>query len=184
MDLTTLAVGVLVAFGVAVELACCIGIVVMRDVYDKLHFTGPATILGPLALAGAIVVQEGLNQAGIKAVLIAAPAARRQPRADPRHRAGPLHPPARPPRAGRGRAPVNVLLGTALVLVAAAGTVVVVLRDPLRQALAVSMFGILLGIVFFAVQAPDVALSEIVVGAVALPLMILLALAKIRGGAQ
>jgi energy-converting hydrogenase B subunit D len=79
---------------------------------------------------------------------------------------------------------VNVLLGTALVLVAAAGTVVVVLRDPLRQALAVSMFGILLGIVFFAVQAPDVALSEIVVGAVALPLMILLALAKIRGGVQ
>lgn len=79
---------------------------------------------------------------------------------------------------------MNVLLGTALVLVAAAGTVVVVLRDPLRQALAVSMFGILLGIVFFAVQAPDVALSEIVVGAVALPLMILLALAKIRGGAQ
>ena len=71
MDLTTLAVGVLVAFGVAVELACCLGVVVMRNVYDKLHFTGPATILGPLALAGAIVVQEGLNQAGIKAVLIA-----------------------------------------------------------------------------------------------------------------
>jgi multicomponent Na+:H+ antiporter subunit G len=71
MDLTTLAVGVLVALGVAVELGCCLGVVVMRDVYDKLHFTGPATILGPLALAGAIVVQEGLNQAGIKAVLIA-----------------------------------------------------------------------------------------------------------------
>jgi len=71
MDLTTLVVGVLVALGVAVELACCLGVVVMRDVYDKLHFTGPATILGPLALAGAIVVQEGVNQAGIKAVLIA-----------------------------------------------------------------------------------------------------------------
>lgn len=79
---------------------------------------------------------------------------------------------------------MNVLIGTALVLVAAAGTVVVVLRDPLRQALAVSMFGILLGILFFAVQAPDVALSEVVVGAVALPLMILLALAKIRGGVE
>ena len=79
---------------------------------------------------------------------------------------------------------MNVLLGLALVLVAAAGPVVVVLRDPRRQALAVSMFGILLGILFFAVQAPDVALSEIVVGAVALPLMILLAMAKIRGGVQ
>jgi len=79
---------------------------------------------------------------------------------------------------------MDVLLGAALVLVGTAGTVVVVLRDPLRQALAVSMFGILLGILFFAVQAPDVALSEIVVGAVALPLMILLALAKIRGGVR
>ena len=79
---------------------------------------------------------------------------------------------------------MNVLLGLALLLVAAAGTVVVVLRDPRRQALAVSIFGILLGILFFAVQAPDVALSEIVVGAVALPLMILLAMAKIRGGVQ
>jgi uncharacterized MnhB-related membrane protein len=48
----------------------------------------------------------------------------------------------------------------------------------------VSLFGILLGILFFAVQAPDVALSEIVVGAVALPLMILLALAKVRGGTR
>ena len=79
---------------------------------------------------------------------------------------------------------MNVLLGTVLTLVAAVGTVVVVLRDPLRQALAVSLFGILLGIYFFSVQAIDVALSEIVVGAVALPLMILLALAKIRGGVQ
>ena len=42
----------------------------------------------------------------------------------------------------------------------------------------------LLGILFFVFQAPDVALSEIVVGAVAAPLMILLALAKVRGGAE
>lgn len=71
MDLTTIAAAVLVTVGVAVELACCVGVVVMRDVYDKLHFTGPATILGPLALTAAIVVQEGLSQAGIKALLVA-----------------------------------------------------------------------------------------------------------------
>jgi uncharacterized MnhB-related membrane protein len=79
---------------------------------------------------------------------------------------------------------MNVLIGIALVLVGVTGTVVVAQRDPLRQALVVSLFGILLGILFFAVQAPDVALSEVVVGAVAMPLIILLALAKIRGGAQ
>jgi uncharacterized MnhB-related membrane protein len=42
------------------------------------------------------------------------------------------------------------------------------------------VFGLSLAILFFAFQAPDVALSQIVVGAVALPAMILLALGKVR----
>jgi energy-converting hydrogenase B subunit D len=67
-----------------------------------------------------------------------------------------------------------------LVLVAVCGTCVVLARDPLRQALMASLYGLVLGILFFAFQAPDVALSQTVVGAVALPLMILLALAKVR----
>jgi energy-converting hydrogenase B subunit D len=67
-----------------------------------------------------------------------------------------------------------------LLLVAAGATVVVAARDPLRQTLAASLQGLLLGILFLLFQAPDVALSQIAVGAVALPLMILLALAKIR----
>jgi uncharacterized MnhB-related membrane protein len=79
---------------------------------------------------------------------------------------------------------VTALQATILLLVAAGGTAVVLTRDPLRQAMVASFFGILLAILFFVLQAPDVALSEIVVGAVALPLMILLSLAKIRGGQQ
>jgi uncharacterized MnhB-related membrane protein len=79
---------------------------------------------------------------------------------------------------------VTVLQSAILVLVAAGGTCVVATRDPLRQAMAASLFGILLAILFFVLQAPDVALSEVVVGAVALPLMILLSLAKIRGGTR
>jgi energy-converting hydrogenase B subunit D len=71
-----------------------------------------------------------------------------------------------------------------LTIVALGGLGVVLTRDPLRQAVVVSFFGMLLGILFFVLQAPDVALSEIVVGAVASPLMILLALAKVRGGAE
>jgi uncharacterized MnhB-related membrane protein len=43
-----------------------------------------------------------------------------------------------------------------------------------------SVYGLILGILFFVFQAPDVALSQTVVGAVALPLMILLALAKVK----
>ena len=71
-----------------------------------------------------------------------------------------------------------------LLLVAAAGTGVVLTRDPLNQAVGVSFFGLLQAILFLIFQAPDVSLSAIVVGALALPLMLLLALAKIRGGAE
>ena len=65
-------------------------------------------------------------------------------------------------------------------MVAAGGLAVVLTRDPLHQAIVVSFYGILLALMFFLFQAPDVALSQITIGALALPLMILLALAKIR----
>ena len=77
---------------------------------------------------------------------------------------------------------MTAVQATSLVLVAVGGTLVVMTRSPLRQAMVASYFGILLAILFFTMQAPDVALSEVVVGAVALPLMVLLSLAKIRGG--
>lgn len=67
-----------------------------------------------------------------------------------------------------------------LLFVAAGGTAVVFTRDPTSQAIVVSFYGFLLSIMFFVFQAPDVALSQIVIGAVALPLMILLALARIK----
>jgi uncharacterized MnhB-related membrane protein len=67
-----------------------------------------------------------------------------------------------------------------LLLVAVAGAGVVRTRDPLQQSIAVSFYGLTLALMFFLHQAPDVALSQIVVGAVALPLMILLALAKVH----
>jgi energy-converting hydrogenase B subunit D len=68
--------------------------------------------------------------------------------------------------------------------VAVAATSVVLARDPLRQAMVASIYGLVLGILFFVFQAPDVALSQTAVGAVALPMMILLALAKVRGGEE
>ena len=68
----------------------------------------------------------------------------------------------------------------ALTVVALGGTAVVLTREPARQALVTSVFGLSRAILFFVFQAPDVALSQIVVGAVALPAMILLALRKIQ----
>jgi len=67
----TAAADLLIAFGVAVELACCAGIIVMRGAYDKLHYLGPAAIVGPLSIAAAIVVRESVSPAGIKALLTA-----------------------------------------------------------------------------------------------------------------
>ncbi|MBV9802292.1 MAG: DUF4040 domain-containing protein [Solirubrobacterales bacterium] len=73
-----------------------------------------------------------------------------------------------------------VLQIAALAAVAIAGGAVVLARDPLRQTLVLSVYGMALVMLFFVFQAPDVALSEIVVSTVGLPVMILLALRKVR----
>jgi uncharacterized MnhB-related membrane protein len=67
-----------------------------------------------------------------------------------------------------------------LVLVAGAATAVVLIRVPVRQTIALSAYGLLLALMFLAFQAPDVTLSALTVGAVALPLLLLLTLAKVR----
>lgn len=67
-----------------------------------------------------------------------------------------------------------------LLFVAGGGTAVVFTREPAAQAIVISFYGLLLSIMFFVFQAPDVGLSQIAVGAVALPLMILLALARVK----
>ena len=74
---------------------------------------------------------------------------------------------------------MTVVQAITLIVVALGGTAVVLTRDPARQALLTSVFGVSLAVLFLAFQAPDVALSQIVVGAVALPAMIMLALRKI-----
>jgi energy-converting hydrogenase B subunit D len=67
-----------------------------------------------------------------------------------------------------------------LVLVAVGATGVVLIRSPVRQVVALSVYGLLLAVLFLAFQAPDVTLSELTVGAVVLPILLLLALAKVR----
>ncbi len=74
----------------------------------------------------------------------------------------------------------TILQNGILIFVAAAATAVVFTRDATSQAVVVSFYGLILGVMFLVFQAPDVALSQIVAGAVALPLMILLALARVR----
>jgi len=75
---------------------------------------------------------------------------------------------------------MDVLQVTVLVLVASGATAVVLIRAHVRQVLALSVYGVLLAVLFLVFQAPDVALSELTVGSVALPIVLLLTLAKIR----
>ena len=75
---------------------------------------------------------------------------------------------------------MTVLQIAALAAVAIGGTAVVVAPNPLKQTLVLSVYGMSLTALFFVFQAPDVALSEIVISTVGLPVMILLALRKVR----
>jgi energy-converting hydrogenase B subunit D len=75
---------------------------------------------------------------------------------------------------------MDTLQATVLVLVAAGALVVVRTKDRIRLVLMLSVYGILLAVLFLVFQAPDVTLSELTVGAVLLPLILLLALAKVR----
>ena len=75
---------------------------------------------------------------------------------------------------------MDALQTLVLLFVLISGTAVALTRKPVEQAVGLSFYGLILALMFLVFQAPDVALSQIAVGAVALPLMILLALAKIR----
>lgn len=67
-----------------------------------------------------------------------------------------------------------------LVLVAAGGLAVVTQRNPLHQAMASGGFGITLAVLFLTFHAPDVALSEIVVGSFVVPTLVLVAVRRSR----
>jgi energy-converting hydrogenase B subunit D len=75
---------------------------------------------------------------------------------------------------------VTALQVVALAAVAVTGTATVLVRDPSRQVVVAGFFGLALAVLFFVLGAPDVALSQIVVSAVAVPVMALLALARFR----
>jgi len=74
----------------------------------------------------------------------------------------------------------DVLQIALLLLVGAGATAVVLVREQVRQVLVLSVYGLLLALLFLVFQAPDVTLSELTIGSVVLPIVILLTLAKVR----
>jgi uncharacterized MnhB-related membrane protein len=74
----------------------------------------------------------------------------------------------------------DALIVAALVLTALMATAVVLTRDPARQAIVLSGYGLALAILFLLLQAPDVAMSQTAVGTVVVPLIVILAIHAIR----
>ena len=68
---------------------------------------------------------------------------------------------------------LNLLLGALFLMVAAGGTAVALNRRPHQQVYAIAFYGVALSLLFLALQGPDVALSEIVVGGAAVPSLFL-----------
>lgn len=75
---------------------------------------------------------------------------------------------------------MNWFAAALLLLLAIAGFGVVNTRDVTAQVITLGFFGLVMALIFFYFQAPDVALSQITVGAVALPLMVMLAIARMK----
>jgi energy-converting hydrogenase B subunit D len=67
-----------------------------------------------------------------------------------------------------------------LILIAITGFMVVRTQNVTEQVIALGFYGLVTALMFFYFQAPDVALSQITVGAVAMPLMIMLALSRMK----
>jgi energy-converting hydrogenase B subunit D len=76
---------------------------------------------------------------------------------------------------------VTPLLIVLFTLVGVGGTAVVFSDAPANQAVTLSVFGLLLSVLFMALQAPDVALSQLAVGSAVVPLMVMLSIRKLRG---
>ena len=69
-----------------------------------------------------------------------------------------------------------------IALVALGALAVVVTRDLVRLTMIASLYALTLVVFFLVLQAPDVALSELVVGAIGFPLVIAVAIVMERGG--
>jgi monovalent cation/proton antiporter MnhG/PhaG subunit len=65
-------VDVFLIVGVACQFICCLGVVVMPTVFDRLHFVGAGTTLGPLLIGAAVLVRQTTSSAGIETIVVMA----------------------------------------------------------------------------------------------------------------
>jgi monovalent cation/proton antiporter MnhG/PhaG subunit len=66
------AVHVLIWVAVASELVCCVGVLAARDAFTRLHYAAASSTLGPILIAVAIAVEEGVRSIAAAAALVVA----------------------------------------------------------------------------------------------------------------
>ncbi len=71
-----------------------------------------------------------------------------------------------------------------LTLVAVLGVSTVLVRDALRQVVVYSLFGLSLVVAFAALMAPDVAIAEVAVSSIGVPMVLLPVIYKTHGGGR
>lgn len=76
---------------------------------------------------------------------------------------------------------MTVLLAFGFLAAAAAGLAVVLTRTPRRQAVTLSVYGLVLALLFALLAAPDVALAQVAVGSAVVPLLVLLTVRTLGG---
>ncbi len=68
MPVGDLAVDVLLGLGVAAELLCVGGVLVMRTTFDRLHYAAAATTVPAFLVLAAVLVREHLSSGGLEAI--------------------------------------------------------------------------------------------------------------------
>lgn len=63
-----MAVDILLGFGVSLELLCCLGVLVMRTTYDRLHYVAAGTTVPAFLILAAVLVREHVSSGGLDAI--------------------------------------------------------------------------------------------------------------------
>jgi multisubunit Na+/H+ antiporter MnhG subunit len=70
MTAANLTIIAMLGIAVAVTCVCCLAMVIMGNVFARMHYLAPVTAVAMPALLVAVVVQEGWGQAALKSIIV------------------------------------------------------------------------------------------------------------------
>ncbi len=71
MNAHQIAIEVLLWGAVGLTVVCTVGMLVMDDVLERIHYMSPVAIISAFAIFLAVLLQEGWHQAAVKSLLVA-----------------------------------------------------------------------------------------------------------------